>query len=100
MKLALLPDRGVIHVSGEDARKFLHGLVTADLHRVAPGAPRFAALLTPQGKIIADFLLVEADAATGGGFLLDCALAIAGTLLGRLNLYKLRAKLAIADRSD
>jgi folate-binding Fe-S cluster repair protein YgfZ len=46
MKAALLPDRGVIKVAGLDGRKFLNGLVTTDLGRVAPGQPRFAALLT------------------------------------------------------
>ena len=53
MKAALLPDRGVVKVAGLDARKFLNGLVTADVAKVAPAQPRFAALLTPQGKIIA-----------------------------------------------
>ena len=43
MKTALLPDRGVVKVAGLDSRKFLNGLVTADLGRVAPGQPRFAA---------------------------------------------------------
>ena len=56
MKAALLPDRGVIKVVGDDARNFLHGLVSADILALAPGAARFCALLTPQGKIIADFL--------------------------------------------
>ena len=52
--------------------------VTADLDRVKPGAPRFGALLTPQGKIIADFILVEVHEG-GGGFFLDCPRALAGT---------------------
>ena len=72
MKTALLPDRGVVKVAGDDARKFLNGLVTNDMGKVAPGAARFAALLTPQGKIIADFIIAEAEAGDGGGFFLDC----------------------------
>ncbi|MGA7973389.1 MAG: folate-binding protein, partial [Pseudolabrys sp.] len=52
MQAALLSDRGVVKVSGEDARHFLNGLFTNDIGKLAPGAPRFAALLTPQGKII------------------------------------------------
>jgi len=71
MKAALLPDRGVVKVAGLDGRKFLNGLLTADLGKVAPGQPRFAALLTPQGKILADFIVVEADPAEGRGFFLD-----------------------------
>ena len=71
MKAAFLPDRGVVKVSGEDARNFLGGLVTTDVNQVAPGLGRFAALLTPQGKIVVDFLITEAPAGHGGGFLLD-----------------------------
>ena len=61
MKAALLPDRGVIKVAGDDARKFLNGLVSNDMAKVAPGSARFAALLTPQGKIIVDFIVAEAE---------------------------------------
>jgi len=60
MKAAFLPDRGVVKVSGVDARDFLNGLVTTDLTLLRPGFGRFGALLTPQGKIIADFLITEA----------------------------------------
>ena len=56
MRAALLPDRGVVKVDGEDVRRFLNGLLTSDVTKVAPGAPRYAALLTPQGKIIVDCL--------------------------------------------
>jgi len=100
MKAALLPDRGVIKVIGDDARKFLHGLVTADVLDLTPGTARFCALLTPQGKIIADFLATEAPQAEGGGFFLDIPRALAATLVEKLNLYKLRAKVLIKDLSD
>jgi tRNA-modifying protein YgfZ len=100
MKAALLPDRGVVKVSGDAARSFLDGLITADMDKVSPGRPRFAGLLTPQGKIIADFIVVEAPAEDGGGFFLDVARALATALVDRLNFYKLRAKIAIADLSE
>jgi len=100
MKTALLPDRGVIKVIGDDARKFLHGLVTADMLGVAPGTARFCALLTPQGKIIADFFVTEAPQAEGGGFFLDSPRALAVTLVEKLNLYKLRAKVLIEDLTE
>jgi tRNA-modifying protein YgfZ len=100
MKAALLPDRGVIKVVGDDARKFLHGLVTADILNLSPGMGRFCALLTPQGKIIADFLVCEAPQADGGGFFLDSPRALAATLLEKLNLYKLRAKVLIEDLAE
>jgi folate-binding protein YgfZ len=99
MKAALLPDRGVIKVAGDGARNFLHGLVTADLLGLAPGAARFAALLTPQGKIIADFIVAEPPAKDGGGFFLDMPRALGNTLAERLNLYKLRAKVLVEDLS-
>ena len=72
MKATFLTDRGVIKVSGEDARAFLNGLVTTDVTLLRPGLGRFGALLTPQGKIIVDFLITEAPAGHGGGFLIDC----------------------------
>jgi folate-binding protein YgfZ len=100
MKAALLPDRGVIKVIGDDARKFLHGLVTTDVLGLAPGTARFCALLTPQGKIIADFFVTEAPQAEGGGFFLDIPRALAATLVDKLNLYKLRAKVLIEDLTE
>jgi folate-binding protein YgfZ len=100
MKAALLPDRGVVKVVGDDARKFLNGLLTSDVARVAPGQAAFAALLTPQGKVIVDFIVVEAPLTDGGGFFLDCPRALASTLVQRLNFYKLRAKLIIEDLSE
>ena len=100
MKAALLPDRGVIKVAGSDARSFLNGLLTTDMTQVAPARPRFAALLTPQGKIIADFIVAEAPAEDGGGFFLDGPRALAGELVQKLNFYKLRAKLVAEDLSE
>src|SRR5258706_1441827 len=100
MKAALLPDRGVVKVAGDDARKFLNGLVTSDIAKVTPETASFAALLTPQGKIVVDFILAEAPPADGGGFFLDCPRALAPTLLQRLNFYKLRAKVIVEDLSE
>ena len=100
MQAALLPDRGVVKVVGDDARRFLNGLVTNDVDKVAPGKPRFAALLTPQGKIIVDFIIAEAPAGDGGGFFLDCPRALASTLVERLTFYKLRAKVICEDLSS
>src|SRR4051812_42231360 len=100
MKAAFLPDRGVVKVSGEDARNFLNGLVTADVGRVHPGLARFGALLAPQGKIIVDFLITEAPSGDGGGFLIDCPRALAQTLAAKLGFYKLRAKVTVENQSD
>ena len=100
MYAALLPDRGVVKIAGEDARKFLNGLLTTDIADVTPGRAAFAALLTPQGKIMVDMIVTEASAEDGGGFFLDCPRALSGTLTDRLNFYKLRAKLRIEDLSE
>jgi len=100
MKAALLTDRGVVKIVGDGARNFLHGLVTADILNLTPGDARFCALLTPQGKIVADFIVTETPAADGGGFFLDVPRAIGPTLIEKFNLYKLRAKLIIEELSE
>jgi hypothetical protein len=100
MKAAFLPDRGVVKVSGEAARDFLNGLVTTDVTQLAPGFGRFGALLTPQGKITADFLITEAPSGHGGGFLIDCPRALAQGLADKLGFYKLRARVSVENLSD
>ncbi len=100
MQAALLPDRGVLKVAGDDARRFLNGLATNDIGKVSPQSPRYAALLTPQGKIIADFIVAEAPADDGGGFFLDLPRALAKLVVDKLNFYRLRAKVEVADLSD
>src|SRR4030081_3574293 len=100
MKAAFLPDRGVVKVSGDDARNFLNGLVTTDVGLIQPGLGRFGAWLTPQGKIVVDFLITEAPAGHGGGFLIDCPSGLAQSLADKLGFYKLRAKVVVANLSD
>jgi folate-binding protein YgfZ len=94
MEPAHLEDRAVIALSGAEARPLLQGLITNDINRLAPGRGVYAALLTPQGKITADFLIAEGD----GALLLDCAAAAADTLVKKLKLYRLRAKVEIEIR--
>ncbi|VIO78427.1 YgfZ/GcvT domain-containing protein [Bradyrhizobium ivorense] len=100
MKAAFLPDRGVVKVAGDDARNFLNGLITTDIAELRPGLGKFGALLTPQGKIIADFLITEAPAGHGGGFLIDAPRALAKGLADKLGFYKLRAKVTVENLSD
>jgi tRNA-modifying protein YgfZ len=100
MKAAFLPDRGVVKVSGETARDFLNGLITTDTTRLQPGQGRFGALLTPQGKIMVDFLITEASSGHGGGFLIDCPKVLAQALGDKLGFYRLRAKVGIENLSD
>jgi len=97
-KAAMLEDRAVVSVSGADETSFLQGLLTNDVERLEPGQARYAALLTPQGKILFDMIVVRAPG-EDPSHLIDCATAQAGDLVKRLNFYKLRAKVLIADQS-
>src|SRR5438105_2348340 len=98
MQAALLSDRGVVEVAGQNARKFLNGLLTSDVGKLRPAHAAFAALLTPQGKIIVDFIV--AAASEGEAFALDCPRALAPALKQRLDFYKLRAQVTVEDRSQ
>lgn len=93
---AVLSDRAVVSVSGPEAKSFLQGLITNDIGKLTPEAPLYAALLTPQGKILFDFLLYE----HGDAVLLDCARASAEMIGNRLSMYRLRAKVEIASRGN
>ena len=95
-----LADRGVVRVSGDDAKTFLDNLITCDLDRVTPEAARLGALLTPQGKILFDFLVFQAPQEIGGAYYLDVLKVFAPDLAKRLGFYRLRAKVAIEDLSD
>ena len=87
-----LPGRALIAVQGEDARTFLQGLITNDIRRLSPSQPLYAALLSPQGKFLFDFFLVEA----GEAVWLDCRADNAEALMQKLALYKLRAKVTLS----
>jgi folate-binding protein YgfZ len=93
MPCVALPDRGVLEVAGEDRVSFLQGLVTQDVTLAAPGRAVFAALLTPQGRWLADFLIFAEDER----FLLDVARSALGDLLTRLSRYRLRARVRFAE---
>ena len=88
MPATTLTDRALIRLSGEDVRGFLQGLVTND---VTGALPVWAALLTPQGKCLFDFLIW----ADGDDLLIDCERAAAGDLAKRLTLYRLRRKIVV-----
>ena len=93
-------DRVVVRVSGADAAPFLSNLLTQDVAARA-GAVRYAALLTPQGKVISDMFVWpdsgNEDSAQDIGFMLEVAPARATELIRRLTLYKLRAQVTIED---
>jgi len=94
---AHLQERGVVRVRGADARAFLDNLVTCDIDQVTPERARFGALLTPQGKILFDFIAAQAPAEVDGGYYLDCRAAFSADLAKRLAFYKLRARVDVED---
>jgi folate-binding protein YgfZ len=96
----LLADRGVLRVSGPQCETFLQDLVTNDVTALASGEGRYAALLTPQGKILFDMIIIAIEEDGARAFLIDCAREQARDLARRLGFYKLRAKVTIEDRSD
>ena len=90
-KTALLDDRSLISISGEAATDFLQNLITCDVENLTVDSATFGALLTPQGKILFEFLVSKSD----NGFLLDCRDDMRSALLKRLMFYRLRAAVDI-----
>jgi len=93
---ASLPARSVIEVAGDDRIDFLQGLVSNDVAMAAPGRAVWAALLTPQGKWLADFFIL----ADGERLLLDCERVQMEMLVPRLTRFRLRSKVTVAARED
>ena len=91
-----LPGRSILSVQGPEAGHFLNNLLTSDIDHLAEGQAGYAALLTPQGKILFDMILLG----QGDGYLIDCAASQRADLMKRLAMYKLRAKVEIAARDD
>ncbi|RWK13296.1 folate-binding protein YgfZ [Mesorhizobium sp.] len=97
MPFALLKDRALISVSGPDAEHFLQNILTTDLDTLDPGEAKPGALLSPQGKILFDFLVSRAG---DDGFRLECRADIADDFVRRLMLYRLRAKADITKQDQ
>lgn len=94
--MARLDDRAVLSIRGRDSEKLLQGLVTSDLAKLGQGQACYSALLTPQGKIISDFVIYRLQ----DGFFLDIAKDISAEVAKKLNLYKLRADAVVEDQSE
>lgn len=96
MSAAHLTSRGVLVITGPDRKDFLQGLVTNDVTKLTPGNALYAAMLTPQGKYLFDFIMIEDDDV----LYLDCEGARAGDLERRLTMYKLRADVEVRNASE
>lgn len=96
MTVNQLQSRSIVEVAGPDATAFLQGLVSQSISGLGEAEAVFGALLTPQGKISADFLIMRGP----DGFLLDAHAQVAASLAQKLSVYKLRADLRVGARPD
>ena len=92
----ILEDRGILYLNGEDVKEFLQNLITNNIEKVTDEMSCFAALLTPQGKYLFDFLIVKHKT----GYFLDCEKSNIDELFKQLTLYKLRSKVEILNLSN
>lgn len=93
MPFAPLHDRAILSVTGPDAEHFLQNILTIDLDKLGQDEAKPGALLSPQGKILFDFLISRRG---GDGFRLEFRRDIANDFLRRLMLYRLRAKVELS----
>jgi folate-binding protein YgfZ len=94
-RIAELSRRAIAAVGGPEAEKFLNAIVTNELTALQSGAAAYGGLLSPQGKILFDFIVIR----DGERFLFDLPRAAVADFVKRLGFYKLRARVEIADAS-
>jgi len=103
MPTAYLADRSFVRIAGHDASSWLQNIVTCDLSTLEPEGARYGALLSPQGKILFDFIAsfgrIESDPTQPPAIYLETARDQASDLAKRLSFYRLRAKVDIEDLS-
>ncbi len=95
-QIFIFENRGLVSISGEDAKEYLQNLITNDINKVSPKNSIFAALLSPQGKYLFEFFVIDFN----NGFLLDCDGSLVKKLIDNLNKYKIRSKVEIKDVSS
>ena len=92
----ILEDRGLLYLNGADVKEFLQNIITNNIEKVTTKMSCFAALLTPQGKYLFDFIIVKHKA----GYFIDCEKKNIDQLYKKLSLYKLRSKVEILNLSN
>ncbi len=95
-QIILLEDRGLISITGSDAKNFLQNIITNDIEKVNNFCSIFSALFTPQGKYLFEFFLIQSK----DGYLLDCDGKATNEIINYLTKYRLRSKLEIKDKSS
>ena len=95
-QIVILEDRGLISISGKDAREYLQNIITNDINKVSKTSSIFSALLNPQGKYLFEFFIIKSN----NGYFLDCDKKINEELISNLAKYKLRSQVEIKDLSS
>ena len=95
-QIVLLENRGLISITGDDAKNFLQNIITNDIEKVSKSCSIFSALFTPQGKYFFEFFLIQSK----DGYLLDCDSKATNEIINYLTKYKLRSKIEIKDQSN
>ena len=95
-QIVLLENRGLISITGDDAKNFLQNIITNDIEKVSKSCSIFSALFTPQGKYFFEFFLIQSK----DGYLLDCDSKATKEIINYLTKYKLRSKIEIKDKSN
>ena len=95
-QIVILEDRGLISISGKDAREYLQNIITNDINKVSETSSIFSALLNPQGKYLFEFFIIKSN----NGYFLDCDNKITEELINNLAKYKLRSQVEIKDLSS
>ena len=95
-EIIILEDRGLISITGDDAKEYLQNIITNDIEKVNQSNSIFSALLSPQGKYLHEFFVISSN----NGYFLDCNNKSKEDLIGNLSRYKLRSKVEIKDFSS
>ena len=95
-QIVILEDRGLISISGKDAREYLQNIITNDINKVSETSSVFSALLSPQGKYLFEFFVIKSN----NGYFLDCYDKTTEELIKNLAKYKLRSQIEIKDMSS
>ena len=92
-QIIILKNRGLISITGEDAKDFLQNIITNDVNKVSESSSIFAALLNPQGKYLFEFFVIK----TKKGYLLDCDGVTVDEFIENLSKYIIRSKVKIKN---
>ena len=92
-QIIILDSRGLISVTGDDAKEFLQNIISNDIDKISESISIFSAIFNPQGKYLYDFFVIK----NKDGYLLDCHIEVKDDLIKHLLKYKLRSKVEINE---